>query len=62
MVDVEGDSGILASPMVDVSGMTLADVTASDHSVVANSLRRILSEVEHSAQAISGWSSYVGVD
>jgi len=59
MVEGEGEPELLVSPMVDVSAMTLASLAASDDSVLANSIRRILSEVEHSAEAISGWSSYV---
>ncbi|MEU8080304.1 hypothetical protein AB0B31_33215 [Catellatospora citrea] len=47
------------SPMVDVSSMSLSALASCDSSALANSLRHILADVEQSAEAISGWSSYV---
>jgi hypothetical protein len=50
---------IRESGLADVSMVTLAELFASQDSVLAVALRRAVSGVEQSAQAISGWSSYV---
>jgi hypothetical protein len=51
----EGDE---ETDLADVSLLTVAGLLASDSSVLANSLQRLLSEVDLSAEAISAWSSF----
>jgi len=61
MTDNDGESR-RRSPIVDVSGIGLADLATSDDSVLAHSIRHLLTEVERSAEAISGWSSYIDIE
>jgi FXSXX-COOH protein len=53
------ESGTRESDLTDVSLVSLAELFASKETVLAVALRRVVGEVERSAQAISGWSSYV---
>jgi FXSXX-COOH protein len=46
-------------PLVDISGISLADIPATNGTVLAHALRRVLDDVERSGESISGWSSYV---
>jgi FXSXX-COOH protein len=47
------------SALADVSLVSLADLLAASDNVLAAAVRRAVSEVDRSVQAISGWSSYV---
>lgn len=55
----ERPASVRESDLADVSLVSLADLFASEDTVLAVSLRRVVDEVERSAKAISGWSSYV---
>jgi FXSXX-COOH protein len=46
------------SDMIDVSGMSLSDLTAEDDdSVLAQSLRRLADELAHPGEPIAGFNS-----
>jgi FXSXX-COOH protein len=47
------------SLIVDVTAIPITDLDASDDTVLANSIRRLLADLERSTESISGWSSYV---
>jgi FXSXX-COOH protein len=59
MIADSGEGATRASLLADVSMTSLADLFNSDDSVLAVALRRVVGSVEESAQAISGWSSFV---
>lgn len=47
------------SLIVDVSQIPITDLATSDDSVLANSIRRVLADLERATESISGWSSYI---
>lgn len=49
------------SHLADLSLVPLAELFASRQDVLAAAVRRAVGEVERSARAISGWSSYIDV-
>jgi FXSXX-COOH protein len=55
----DGNEGARESLINDVSAVPLSELVASSDSALTQSLQRILDELERSAQAISGWASYV---
>jgi FXSXX-COOH protein len=46
--------------LVDVTRMALPELISSENSVLANSLRRILDEMDEPDTIIAAWSSYAG--
>jgi FXSXX-COOH protein len=46
-----------SSDLIDLAGLTLANVLSLDDSVVANSLRRILREIDQPQDAVAGFQS-----
>jgi FXSXX-COOH protein len=46
--------------LVDVTRMALPDLISSENSVLANSLRRILDEMDEPHTIIAGFSNYAG--
>jgi len=62
MDDNASDPGVPVvreSSLADVAMMSLRELFASDDSVLAVAIRRVVDDLERSEQAISGWSSYV---
>ena len=55
----QGGPAARESHLADVAVVSLAELFASREDVLAVAVRRVVSEAEQSAQAISGWSSYV---
>jgi FXSXX-COOH protein len=45
--------------LVDISGVTVADLEALDPSAFHHSLRRILEEIDRPQDAVAGWNSAV---
>ncbi|WP_442935249.1 FxSxx-COOH cyclophane-containing RiPP peptide [Micromonospora sp. CPCC 206061] len=43
--------------LVDLSGLSLSDLSRLGGSVVANSVRRILEDVDRPQDAVAGWNS-----
>jgi FXSXX-COOH protein len=44
--------------LIDVTGMPLAQLLPSDDTVLTNSLRRLLIELDHPQEAIAAFSNY----
>jgi FXSXX-COOH protein len=53
---VHGDEA--ESSLIDVTGMPLARLIPSDDSVLTNSLRRLLADMDHPQEVISAFSNY----
>lgn len=43
--------------LVDLTGVTLAELPQLDDSALAHSLRRILDEIDRPQDAVAGWNS-----
>ena len=46
------------SELADVTGLHLPDLLESDDSVLANSLRRLLAEIDHPQEIIAAFTAY----
>jgi FXSXX-COOH protein len=53
------DPPVQESILADVSMTSLADLFASEDTTLAVALRRVVGDVDRSAETISGWSSYI---
>jgi FXSXX-COOH protein len=43
--------------LIDLNGVSIADVMQLEPTVLAHSLHRILEEVDHPQDAVAGWQS-----
>jgi hypothetical protein len=59
VADNDGDSGQRESLVVDVSGLTLAQLASSTSSALRRSIGYILEDQQRAAESISGWGSYI---
>lgn len=57
-IDADSDPDDVESAIPDVSAMKFVEVLSSSSSALAEAVRRVVDEVERTAEAISGWSSY----
>jgi hypothetical protein len=62
VAESDGESGLDASSIVDVSAVPLSDLSKSASSALLHSIRLILTDLEASADSISGWASYLDSD
>lgn len=58
MAESDGEQGLSASSIVDVSSIPLSDLSKSASSALLQSIQLILGELEASVASISGWASY----
>lgn len=56
---VDLGQGPRETKLADIAAMSLTELFASDDSVLAAAVRRVVNDVARSTQTISGWSSYV---
>ena len=54
-----GDESALRSDLIDLSGLSLADLRTLDDDDVADSVRRILREVDRLTDAVAGFQSAI---
>jgi FXSXX-COOH protein len=55
----DGEPPARTSDLIDLHGLTLADLRALDDNAVADSLRRILGDIDHPADAVAGFQSAI---
>jgi FXSXX-COOH protein len=46
--------------LVDLNGLSLADLRGLDGSALAHSLHRILDDIDRPQDAVAGWNSAIG--
>jgi FXSXX-COOH protein len=54
----EADPADPAAPLIDVTRMELTELIASDDTVLAAALDRVLTELDAAGEIIAGFSSY----
>jgi FXSXX-COOH protein len=55
---VDDENQVDPAPLIDVNRIPLADLLASDDTVLAAAVRRVLTELDRTGEIIAGFGSY----